>query len=59
MATLNVSPKLIREDNCGLGIIHNPKDLDNGEPMARKICGDRPVRLDLQHRSERGTLEPG
>jgi hypothetical protein len=32
------------------GIIHNPKELQVVEEIARKVCGDRPVRLDLHHR---------
>jgi hypothetical protein len=32
------------------GIIHNPKELHNVEQMAREVCGDRPMRLDLHHR---------
>jgi cytidylate kinase len=32
------------------GIIHNPKELHIIEAIARVVCGDRPVRLDLHHR---------
>jgi cytidylate kinase len=32
------------------GIIHNPKELHSIEAIAREVCGDRPVRLDLHHR---------
>jgi cytidylate kinase len=32
------------------GIIHHPKELHIIEEMARAVCGDRPVRLDLHHR---------
>jgi hypothetical protein len=32
------------------GIIHNPKELHSIEAMAREVCGDHPVRLDLHHR---------
>jgi hypothetical protein len=32
------------------GIIHNPKELHIIEQIARAVCGDRPVRLDLHHR---------
>jgi len=32
------------------GIIHHPKELHLIEVMAREVCGERPVRLDLHHR---------
>ena len=32
------------------GIIHNPKEVHIIEEIARAVCGDRPVRLDLHHR---------
>lgn len=32
------------------GIIHNPKEVHIIQEMAREVCGDRPVRLDLHHR---------
>ncbi len=32
------------------GIIHVPKELRIVEEIAREVCGDRPVRLDLHHR---------
>ena len=32
------------------GIIHNPKELHLIEDIAREVCGDRTVRLDLHHR---------
>ncbi len=32
------------------GIIHSPKELHIVEEIAREVCGDRPVRLDLHHR---------
>lgn len=32
------------------GIIHSPKELSIVEAIAREVCGDRPVRLDLHHR---------
>jgi cytidylate kinase len=32
------------------GIIHNPKELHVIEDIARQVCGDRTVRLDLHHR---------
>ncbi len=32
------------------GIIHNPKEMCILQEIAREICGDRPVRLDLHHR---------
>ncbi len=32
------------------GIIHTPKELHLVQEIAREVCGDRPVRLDLHHR---------
>ena len=32
------------------GIIHNPKEVRIIQEIAREVCGDRPVRLDLHHR---------